>query len=491
MITIRKMLGRPAAEMLLDPQSCLSWVTEINHAYQSLNRPGEDAQDIVDLKLSMIFWRSRLADALLKQAPPWVSRQQESTRSVLAALNTYLGAEQQKLAASLLDPGVFARLMAAQGTRTQGYPELDLQAGPGIDLDIVANRGSSTPFEKWRENDLFSRYAYEGEGVRYRGVTFRPGDVLLANVNLDGNGIYTALSEPRSFSSHSAFFAILDHGARRLPVVIETYEKGVRPVPLSVFLGPRFCSYVEVYRHSDYRPDHAARINQSAAGFINSVKGYNFDSEDQDPTYMSCGAVGRFMHQAAGLKPARTISKLTNPQIRKNLEKVGYSYFNYFGPVDFMRNDFFENVGLVDNNQLPQLLARELIDRDFQRNFAGGSLDPSKFPLMFKLNRWGIGQMRRQTLIGRLVAQIEGFTADNLPRGPDDLLAMILIAEKQVGSAIAKTRAVVEEILEDYQTLDMPAFTADERIRQAVQQYFNPSWMRSPDAVIQCPTDKL
>ena len=71
--------------------------------------------------------------------------------------------------------------------------------------------------------------------MRYRGVEFTPGDVLLANVNLDGNGVYTTLSDPKSFSSHSAFFAVLKHDGRRFPVVVETYEKGLRPVPLSVF----------------------------------------------------------------------------------------------------------------------------------------------------------------------------------------------------------------------------------------------------------------
>jgi hypothetical protein len=464
--------------MILDEKVCLDWINAINEAYLALRRPGQDAQKIVDLKLRAIFWRSRLLELLLTKPPAWLTGENSAGLDVFVALNVHLSPQQLALAGQLLDQESMAKLMARQGKATTGYPGLDRESGPGVDLKIVANRGSSMPYEKWRENDLFSRYEYEEEGVRFRGVSFRPGDVLLANVNLDGNGVYTSLSEPRSFSSHAAFFAILEHDGKRFPVAVETYEKGVRPVPLNIFLGPDFCSYIEVYRHGDYRAEHAPEINRAAAGFIDSVRGYNFDAEDSDPTYMACGSVGRFMHRAAGLQAARTISKLSHPRVQSNLATVGYHFFDYFGPVDFLLNECFYCQGVVDNNQVERLLARELIDQEFMRQFSNRDVDSSKFPLMFSLNRWGIGQMRRETLVGKLVCLIEGFTADNLPRGPDDLLAMILIAEKQIGKSIIRTRATIEEVIAEYEDLEMESLKTDPRMVKALQNNLSVPWLQ-------------
>jgi len=478
---IKTLLRQTVPDKIQKAQTCFDWIEDINRAYLILHRPGLNAQDIVDLKLSMIFWRSRLLDRLLNQPPAWMKTEQETVLRVLTALNVCLSEAQQALAEYLLDPPLIARLMASQGHATVGFPELEQQSGPGVDLNIVANRGSSTPYEKWREDDLFTRYEVEEEGVRYRGVSFRPGDVLLANVNLDGNGVYTSLGEPRSFSSHTAFFAMLEYEGKRFPVVIETYEKGVRPVPLSIFLGPKFCSYLEIYRHRDYISACASKINRAAAEFIQSVRGYNFDSEDTDPTYMACCTVGRFMHNAAGLEPAKTISRLSHPRVQSNLAKVGLTQFEYFGPVDFLLNDCFACTGVVDNNQIERLLARELIDREFRHRFINSDLHPAKIPFPFGLNRWGIGQMRKQSLIGKLVCLFEGFTVENLPRGPDDLLAVILIAEKQVGKSIVQTRKVVMEVIADYAFLDMENFVAEQRILDALEQNFRVSWLQ-PDA---------
>ncbi len=477
MPSITQLLRQPIADRIADPQTCLDWITEINGAYRDLDRPHMDGRDIVDLKLSVVFWRSHLLDRLLSAPPRWARTESAATLEVLASLNTRLHPQQRQLAAALLDPARLAQLLAGQGLSSRAHPELAELAGPDAKLNIVPNRGSSTTYEKWRGDERFSRYKYARDGVEYRRIRFRPGDVLLANVNLDGNGVYTSFSEPRGFSSHSGFFAMLDHAGRRLPVVIETYEKGVRPVPLSVFLGPRFCSHVEVYRHRDYAPEHAAAINAAAAEYVDAVLGYNFDCEDPDTTYMSCTSVGRFMLNAAGLEPARRFSRLDHPQVKHNLVRIDYPYFDYFGPVDFLLNECFGFVGVVDNNHIEHLLARELIDRELLRQVQTNQIEPDRFPFPYRLNRWGLGQMRRQTLIGKAVSLIQGFPAENLPRGPDAILAAILPVEKQIGKAIAKTRPTVVRVLGERDYLDPDAFFTDRRIRSAVRRHLVLPWL--------------
>ena len=414
---------------------------------------------------------------MLKQPPTWTARNRGHMAQILSALDIYITPDQRKRAAKLLKPTEFAGILANQGITPAGYPQLEQLSGPGVNLNIVANRSSSWSFQRWRKDHRFSRYEASAEGVRYRGVDFRPGDVLLANVNLDGNGVYTALSDPRGFSSHSAFFAILEYAGRQFPVVIETYEKGVRPVPLNVFLGPRYCSYVEVYRHRDYSRNHAAAIARIAAEFIECVQGYNFDSEDPDPDYMSCTAVGRFLHQRAGLTPARTLSKLQHPNIQSNLSRLGYEYFDFFAPVDFLLNDSFRFVGRVDNNQIDRLLARELVDREFRRQFMERELVLRGFPFRYRLNRWGIDQIRRSTLIGKTIGRIEGFDARSLPKGPDDLLAVITIAEQQIGAVIKKTTHTIAKILSEPGDPTLDDLMTHPVIQTQIENSLNLPWL--------------
>jgi len=475
-----QLIGLPIAVKLADPDECLAWVAQVNDAYRRLERPVLGADRVVDFKLRTTLWRRTVLHGLFDRTGPCTGIDPGRLLDILVALNVFPDAEQQRIAMNVLGPDLFARLQASMGITPAGHPELELESGPGVNLDIVANRSSRWPFEKWRLDERFSRYETAGEGVRYRGVEFAPGDVLLANVNLDGNGVYTSLSDPKSFSSHSAFFAMLEHRGRRFPVVIETYEKGVRPVPLSVFLGPHFCSYVELYRHVEFTAGHADAINAAAARFIEEVRGYNFNSEDLNPAYMSCTAVGRFLHQAAGMTPIRTVSKLAHPNIQGNLGKLGYTYFDFFAPVDFLLSDRFRYAGHIDNNQADRLLARELVDREFRRQFEERQLDPKRFPAMGGLNRWGIRQIRNGTLVGRVIGKVEGFDAHNLPKGPDHLMAVITLAEKQIGEVIKKT---IDACTAELRGPDQPGL--DEMldhvaINRLVRESLNLPWLPPP-----------
>ncbi len=474
---LQQSIDLPIADKLTNPDECLHWVEQVNEAYRRLDRPGLGAETIVEHKLRTILWRSRVLQHLLCQAVPWTRTDRDVLLNILLTLNVFLDEDQQKLALDLLGMDRFARLQASIGITPAGYPDLAQQSGPGVDLDIVANRCSDWSFETWRQDERFGRYQPAGEGVRYRGVEFLPGDVLLANVNLNGNGVYTSLSDPKSFSSHSAFFAVLEHEGRRFPVVIETYEKGVRPVPLNVFLGPRFCSYVEVYRHVEYTAGHAAVVNAAAARFIGEVRGYNFDSEDGDPTYMSCTAVGRFLHKAAGMTPVETVSRLEHPNIQTNLAKLGYTYFDFFAPVDFLLSAYFRFAGRVDNNQVDRLLGRELVDREFRSQFEQRQLDPRLFPAMGRLNRWGIKQIRSNTLVGKIIGKFEGFDSQNLPKGPDELMAVITLAEKQIGAVIKKTIDAVAGELQKTGQSQLEALLNHREINELINRSLDLPWL--------------
>ncbi len=474
--TVTQLLRWSAAGQLFEPEHCLRWVKDVNAAYLNYDRHRCDTGTLVDLKLATIFWRGKMLDTLIQRPPAWYRQHPLHYQEILLALNTYINGEQQTALASRLGQSEhFHRLMANQGIRTGGYGGDGDEAGPGVDLKFIANRNSPRSLKKWKQNPAFSRYRFSGDGVRYRGVFFRPGDVLLTNVNLDGNGVYTSLSDPKGFSSHSAFFAILEDQGRRFPVAVETFEKGVRPVPLNVFLGPRFCAYAEVYRHQELSSSRAEAINRAAVCIINDVKGYNFDSEDDDRDYMSCTSVGRFLHEDAGLRGARTSSELCAGNVQENLSRLGYTFFKFFAPVDYLLDQRFRCVGWVDNNQIDRLLARELVDRAFREQFVTRKIRPEKFPFPYRINRWGIGQIRRQTLIGKIIGLVHGFDHVSLPKGPDDLLAVITLVEKQLGRSIVNTRRAMIHELEKMDHLDMQQLGAN--YSASLRQWLNLRWL--------------
>lgn len=468
----------PTVAELSSPSESLERIQEVNEAYARFERHRTEAWEILERKFAVAFWRMRFLKDLVHRLPVWLRKDQEGLVQILSDLKIHVPEDlQARLSETIHDQDLFALLMARQGVRAGSFQGLSSKAGPGVDLKITANRSSAWPFEKWQNIKEFSEYEFEGDGVRYRGVFFRPGDIVLSNVNLDGNGLYTALADPKSFCSHSAVFAILQDQHRRFPALIETFEKGVRAVPLNVFLGPRFSSYTEVYRHRSLGAGHVERVNQAALEATRSVNGYNFDTEDRDRTYMSCSSVGRFLLQDAGLDRIQTKSHIRHPQIQKNLGELGYTFFRFFAPVDYLLDEKLSFVGWIDNNQFDRLLARELIESHFRHIFSQKEISVGKFPFMSRINYWGIGQMRRRTPLGKIISLVEGFDHVNLPKGPDRLLSVITLAEAQIGSAIRRTGPFVRDYIDGLSSFDLGHVMSDEEVRKIVEKNLRLPWL--------------
>ena len=469
----------PAVTELSSLTEALEKIQGINQAYAGLERHRTDADEILGRKFSVAFWRQRFLNELVHGLPVWLRQDQEGLVRILSELKVLIPETlKARLSQTIRNPELFALLMAEQGIKSGDLSqELSGKAGPGVDLKITANRSSAWPFEKWQKIKAFSEYQFEGDGVSYRGVFFRPGDIILSNANLDGNGLYTALADPRSFCSHSAVVAFLTADNHRFPALIETFEKGVRAVPLNVFLGPRFSSYNEIYRHKSLGADNLERLNQAALDAIRNVKGYNFDTEDPDRGYMSCSSVGRFLLQDAGLDKIETKSQIQHPQIQKNLGELGYTFFRFFAPVDYLLDQKLSFVGWVDNNQFDKLLARELVESHFRTLFSQNEISVGKFPFRSRINFWGIDQMRRRTPLGKLISLLEGFDHINLPKGPDRLLSVITLAEAQIGSAIKKTLPFVRNHVANLSSFDLRRAMSDQEVRRTVEKNLRLPWL--------------
>ncbi len=392
----------------------------------------EDIPHLAAQRLGLILWRQGLLQQYLQQLPTWPTNER---LKYLLEIGVYLPESLRESVANTLKPTQFAQLMARQGVRTQGIPGNDPLPGPVQFLPIQANRRSRWPFSRWCDDPQFGDYLFQNDKVLYRGIEFMPGDVLLTNTNRDGNGIYTVNGIPAGHFPHSGFYALLSHQGRQIPCVMETYEFGVRAVPLNTFLHPRFSSYVEVHRHRDISAEHSAAINACAKSLMEHTKGYNFDTEDPNRDYVSCTTIGQFMFQDAGLQQISRRSR-SDPEISNNLAKVGYTSEWMLYPIDYARDPFMRCVGWIDNHHGNRLLARWFIERELSRQLASLDLDPAALPFNCKLNRWAIQQVRAQTILAKPLEAISGFDQYSLPKGPDAVLGLITVLETALGKKI-------------------------------------------------------
>lgn len=453
-----------------------------NHAYLNLQRPEGDARAILSAKLEASHWRQRVLEKLLDNAESQASAGVlDSARLIdnLVALNLYLHpGQRQRLSALLPDRSALGRALALQGVRLPDAPEHHLLAGPDMDLKIEVNRASAWPFAKWQRIPAFAEYHFDGDLVRYRGLELQPGDILLANVNLDGNAVYTSLSEPKGYCPHAAVFAILTADGKRFPAVVETYEKGLRAVPLNVFLNARYVAYAEVYRHQALGPEHGEQVGAAAHDAIAEARGYNFYTCDPDPAYVSCTSLAQVVYQRLGLPRIASVSSIGHPGIQENLRRLGYEAFDpFFAPVDFLLNPDFRCVGWVDNNQFPRLLARELVEVGFRRLFERGELDTRKMPMAHHINHWGIGHMRRRTPLGHIISKVMGFDHLSLPRGPDPMLAIISPVEADLGRAVRRLVPLVDRYLQGRETFVLDTMLADPEVQAAIDSTVRLRWL--------------
>ena len=355
-----------------------AWRATLDEAlahYHALPRARGDAWAILEGKLATTLARQRALETRLALADDTALHED------LIAVGARLSQDQKRRAEGRLSAEAFAALLAAQGERASGGSSFDLRAGPAIDLKIEVNRDSPWPFERWRLTPEFAAYEMDEDRVFYRGLWLQPGDLLLPNVNLDGNFVYSALSDPKGFCPHSAIFALLEHEGQRFPAVVETYEKGLRAVPLCVFLNDRYISYAEVYRHRELLDGAPAEASALAHDALAEARGYNFNTVDDDRAYLCCTSQARQFYLRLGLADLEAVGRVALPGIRANFETMKYPHLDaFFTPIDFIRSDRFVFQGSIDNQQPERLITRELVERRFRERFAAGGLHWDRVP---------------------------------------------------------------------------------------------------------------
>lgn len=308
-------------------------------------------------------------------------------------------------------------------------------------VPIYHTKPSQWPYSRWSNFHQFSRYSgyeYTAEGVRFRGIEFKPGDVILSKLNSDSDGVYISFFENLGKFSHAAVFTILKKNGTQFPAVIEIHELGVRAVPLARFMHPDFTSYVEVFRAKDIPHFRLIEINARVLDAISTSHGYDFYADFSESDYLSCTELVLLV---LGLNPEEL-------DLRPSfLDLSGFDNFAALDmsalftkpiltPDNFAASENFVLQGSIDNQRGLEQLARDLVRLQFRKFFWEQRLSIDNLPILYDINHFGVGSIKAQTfMIGRISLWFSGFTADTFPNGPAKLLASVEIFEREIARA--------------------------------------------------------
>lgn len=463
--------------LILSSEKILSQIIEINQDFLKIPRAFKRANEMTEIKFSLQKMRRVVLNALIKMPIDSFSI------SAIKELRINLSSEEKELLLKQFNSqleGPFIDLFTQLGAHQElthhfshrhDMASLLKMAGPKKILPMVANRRSRATTKKWMRDHQFSDYQFSEDGVLFKGMELRPGDMILSSVNLDGNGIYTTLVEPKGYAYHFGIFAIVEYAGKRFPIVLETYEIGVRLVPLHQFFSKSFNCYFEAYRLNQVPPQFYTKINQLAMDLPDKVKGYNFDTEDPDHTYLACTSVATYLFKQLELEPIATQSHYSSDtQILKNLDEIELKTGPFLSPWDFIASDRTHCVGFWDNDYFLLNICRELCEKYTENLFKTKQLSLSRAPLLYYFNSFGVKQIQKNTLLGRAIGGIVGFNINNLPNASYKVLAMIEIFEHTMEKCVRKLYQTLKssDYLNDYKDIRQYAEMKHREVEQSM-----------------------
>ncbi len=411
-------------------------IERILEIYNRFGRDEASADDLIELKFQVSHWKKYTTEVLIQQA---LLNQEEP---MLFEILSYLKNINPKLSKDDLKALSLHPLIHRESLKDVYYSLVNQQSDPQKQIKIVPIKPSKWPYEKWVQYKEFSQYEFVGDGVRYRGITFQPGDIFLANLSHPGDGVYTVMCSPRSSFSHFAFFAILEENGLKFPAAIEIYELGVRAIPLSIFLSPQFTPYLEIYRFKSIPENWHALVNVKAKSMVREVHAYNFYYEKDNERELSCTTVGTCLYRRTGIRPIEDKSDFRG-KIAENVLKLGAGGVKLLAPTDYMMSDRLQFIGVIDNDDFESEVTKELVLGRLRKLFETKTLDQTSFPLEYKINKWGVNQIRAGSFLGNLFMWIEGFSRETFPKGPTEGMAIVEIFESATHKGVVKSKDLI------------------------------------------------
>jgi hypothetical protein len=428
-----------------------------------------DGFDLVELKYAMSDWRARTSKTLLSGISGQNRATFVETLEDLAKLSVILQPDEttrliKHAAAISSDHGWVAQIGAY--LRQFGDQEVthvfleqenlvDQQRLFGFDFksgrQIKAYYPIRRKLREWSRHESASHYEISADGtINYRGLQLRAGDLLVADLNMNHEGLYTSFVRPRSYATHSALVVLLQTAAGKAPAMLEIHKKGARIVPLSRFCAADFSTYLEAYRIDDLEQHTSAMEMANIVEHMLATEQLVYDFRgrptprdgvlpDGEP-FVTCTTLLELVLRRAGVTVEFASSRL-NTGARANLEVMGLKVpEEAFLPTDILRSEALSLVGILDNNRLRQNLIREAV---MGHENIPGSLAHAFATRTMKKEALPIRHLLEEILIhsgqsSNLVARLGGFdNSQQIPSSaPVGMLALLMMANTMVTTGV-------------------------------------------------------
>jgi|GEM_PF-6518020 len=301
------------------------------------------------------------------------------------------------------------------------------EKNPQKTLPIYSVHGSPITFSDWIDDEEFSNYRFKGDEVVYRGLKIHSGDVILNHPAEKPVGAFTSLAdEPNSFS-HSAIVVFFERGDRKIPAVLDAHEKGVRAVPLNVFLSPQVITYAEIFRFKEdvWTPERQQTLAREAESILTQDFPYDLTGSPA-PDALSCVELVNFLIERSGLMPF-PIQKGISDDIYQNILHFGEIQNQFINPAQVAMSPSLMSVGYIDNGaSLMDMVANEAIFKVFRDTLAYGVLKTHQYPFADDLGLVALNFIQDpNSILGKLILKLIGFTPSNFPRGSKEILVSI------------------------------------------------------------------
>ncbi len=395
-----------------EPKTDLELLKNLNQAYQLLERRLESRDLVTQTKFALQKWREDYLTLLIEKKPRDLYEQ-------LLELGVYLHGDDLETLASLLSSKQLTTLEKKQGEQ---FPK----------LKVKPFKKSRLRFKKWSTDQRFYDYTYHERGVNFRGLNLESGDILMVSPTLESGGLFTVFSSPDSFSAHLAIFVMLKVGTRFLPAVIEIHEHGVRSLPLSHYCDPCFSTYIEVMRDPLVSTKPLEDISKVSFELIAECQGYSFQTDDRDEKHFTCTRLATELWRRLALSSIAAKSSFDIQSFRTNLDHLEFKFKKILEPNDFLVDENFIFVGLIDNQQLYFEVTGRISINAYLHLFSSFELDLKKLGPILKIFLFCTEKIQEGRLLGRFIASLFGYSFSNFPRGSKELLSYFYFTDKKI-----------------------------------------------------------
>lgn len=453
---------------LLKRESDIRSVDDVQKSFYLLPRSELTNHELQEMKYMMQHWRFRMSNNIYSSLKRSVDEvEQIALLHSLRKLDLFLNKKRlQYIKEALLDSpklvDAYTALVQDQGDyeitkQLIKKDELEPFDGPRKKLNIIPLEPSSWTYEKWSEDEEFSRYATDSLGrIYYRGHFFEPGDIVVVNQNVDIEGSFSVLTSGPAHLTHSGIYVEMIRAGKRYPAIAEVHRIGIRLVPLHIYLSPDFINYGEIYKvkESEGAP-WKLKVKAVMQKLTSSPHGYNFYADvqySQNDKYLTCTQLVKLTIQRAGLSSYAPPECPITPTVQDVLKKVGLTYTSSaLTPTSFTKDPMVELAGAFDSGTYLLNLKKETVLYRFNDkiNKFGFNIDGFQQQLFYRVIKYNLDG--KLPIIGNLLTKIiGGFNDNNLPIGPSKLMALILPLDKKVSKAFKQVELYISPTIENY-----------------------------------------